>query len=122
MICDLTGLDVANASLLDEATAAAEAMRAWRRREVPGEAKCILVDDKVHPQSLEVMHTRMEPLGWIWSSAMTSPNLANTAENRRHCCNGRRHSDTVRGHQAQRSRRCGAQTGALPSSRRTCWR
>jgi glycine dehydrogenase len=61
MVCDLTGLPVANASLLDEATAAAEAMHmALAQRK---EAKAIFVSAQCHPQTIAVIQTRAEPLG-----------------------------------------------------------
>jgi glycine dehydrogenase len=63
LVCDLTGLDIANASLLDEATAAAEAM-ALARRVARSTAKRFFVDRDCHPQTLAVLRTRAEPLGW----------------------------------------------------------
>jgi len=63
MVADLTGLDVANASLLDEATAAAEAMTLARRVSKAGPDAAFLVDADVFPQSLAVLRTRARPLG-----------------------------------------------------------
>ncbi len=63
MVCDLTALEVANASLLDEATAAAEAMTLCRRAVGGGRGGRFLVDRRCHPQTIEVVRTRAEPLG-----------------------------------------------------------
>ncbi|MGH3694387.1 MAG: aminomethyl-transferring glycine dehydrogenase [Pseudonocardiaceae bacterium] len=62
MICDLTGLPVANASLLDEATAAAEAMTLLRRASRTTSSR-FLVDADTLPQTVAVLATRAEPLG-----------------------------------------------------------
>jgi glycine dehydrogenase len=62
MICDLTGLPVANASLLDEATAAAEAMTLLRRAGRASSPRFV-VDADTLPQTLAVLATRAEPLG-----------------------------------------------------------
>jgi glycine dehydrogenase len=62
LVGDLTGLDIANASLLDEATAAAEAM-ALALRVAQSESRAFLVDRGVHPQTLAVLRTRAEPIG-----------------------------------------------------------
>ena len=62
MTVDLTGLPVANASLLDEATAAAEAMTLMKRVS-RGDSKILFADAACHPQTLAVVRTRAEPLG-----------------------------------------------------------
>jgi glycine dehydrogenase len=62
MVCDLTGLAVANASLLDEGTAAAEAM-AMAQRVAKSKATAFFVDRECHPQNIAVMKTRAAPLG-----------------------------------------------------------
>ncbi|KAB1070370.1 aminomethyl-transferring glycine dehydrogenase [Methylobacterium planeticum] len=63
LVCDLTGLDVANASLLDEATAAAEAMGV-ARRVATAKADAFFVDAQCLPQTIAVLKTRAAPLGW----------------------------------------------------------
>ena len=62
MVCDLTGMPIATASLLDEATAAAEAMTLAKRTS-GSSSPAFLVDAGCHPQTIEVLRTRAEPLG-----------------------------------------------------------
>jgi glycine dehydrogenase len=62
MVADLTGMDLANASLLDEATAAAEAMAMCKRLN-PNAGTTFLVDADCHPQTIDVVRTRAEPIG-----------------------------------------------------------
>jgi len=62
MVCDLTGLEIANASLLDEATAAAEAM-AFARKLSKNKGGVFFVSDKVFPQTVAVLQTRAAPIG-----------------------------------------------------------
>ena len=65
LISELTGLPIANASLLDEATAAAEAMAMSRGLAQDPQAQRFLVDQAVLPQTLAVLQTRAEPLGLV---------------------------------------------------------
>ncbi|WP_296764397.1 aminomethyl-transferring glycine dehydrogenase [Sediminimonas sp.] len=62
MVSDLTGLEIANASLLDEATAAAEAMT-MAQRVAKSKARAFFVDENCHPQNIAVIQTRAAPLG-----------------------------------------------------------
>ncbi|WP_221032825.1 aminomethyl-transferring glycine dehydrogenase [Actomonas aquatica] len=62
LVTDLTGLEIANASMLDEGTAAAEAMMmAHRLRR--GKGSTFFVSEKCHPQTIDIVRTRAEPLG-----------------------------------------------------------
>jgi glycine dehydrogenase len=62
MVSDLTGMDLANASMLDESTAAAEAMTLIRRS-TKHAATAFFVDAETHPQTIAVVATRAEPIG-----------------------------------------------------------
>ena len=62
MLCDLTGMPIANASMLDEATAAAEAMT-LAKRSVKNKSNTFVVAGDCHPQTIEVIQTRAAPLG-----------------------------------------------------------
>ena len=62
LVCDLTGMAIANASMLDEATAAAEGMT-LAKRSVKSKSNTIIVAGDCHPQTIEVLRTRAEPLG-----------------------------------------------------------
>ncbi len=62
MVCDLTGMPMANASMLDEATAAAEAMT-LAKRSVKAKGNAFVVSGDTHPQIIEVIQTRAKPLG-----------------------------------------------------------
>ena len=63
MVSDLTGLPMANASLLDEGTAAAEAMVMFYNSCTKKDSSIFLVSDQCHPQTIDVLKTRSEPLG-----------------------------------------------------------
>ena len=78
MVAELTGMAVANASLLDEATAAAEAM-AMAHRALRGKRSTMLVAEDCHPQTLDVLATRAEPLG-IRIEALAPDALAERTE------------------------------------------
>ncbi|MGE4243594.1 aminomethyl-transferring glycine dehydrogenase [Ramlibacter sp.] len=62
MVCDLTGMPIANASMLDEATAAAEAMT-LAKRSVKSKSETFVIGGDCHPQTIEVVRTRAKPLG-----------------------------------------------------------
>ena len=135
MICDLTGLDVANASLLDEATAAAEAMALAERAAQPVKTKSFFVDSEVHPQTLAVLRTRAEPLGWNLIvgdplADLDRPSVRRAAAISRDVRRGARSASGDRGASRQRragDRGCGsAGADAAGLARRTrrryrCW-
>jgi len=62
MVSDLTGMELANASMLDEATAAAEAMTLLHRTAARGAGDVFVIDPDCHPQTIAVVRTRAEPL------------------------------------------------------------
>jgi glycine dehydrogenase len=70
MVCDLTAMPIANASMLDEATAAAEAMT-LAKRSVKAKGNAFIVSGDTHPQIIEVIQTRAQPLGLEVKIAMS---------------------------------------------------
>ncbi len=64
MIMDLTGMEMANASLLDEATASAEAMAMSKRQQKRNKSVNYIVDENIHPQTLSLLKTRAEFFGF----------------------------------------------------------
>ncbi|WP_307647585.1 aminomethyl-transferring glycine dehydrogenase [Variovorax boronicumulans] len=82
MVCDLTGMAIANASMLDEATAAAEAMT-LAKRSVKSKSNVFLVSGDCHPQTIEVIKTRAAPLGIevkVSTASETLPHLMVSGE------------------------------------------
>ena len=75
MVTDLTGMAIANASMLDEATAAAEAMT-LAKRSVKAKGNVIVVAGDAHPQTIEVIQTRAAPLGLTVKLANSAPEWA----------------------------------------------
>ena len=75
VVADLTGLPMAGASLLDESTAAAEAMTLARRQSKLGADAVFLVDSQTHPQTIAVLRTRALPLGLPLQVVDTSEGL-----------------------------------------------
>ncbi len=63
LVCDMTGLALANASMLDEGTAAAEAMTLARRTSKAPDSALFIIDPQLHPQTKAVVATRAKPLG-----------------------------------------------------------
>jgi glycine dehydrogenase len=72
MVCDLTAMPIANASMLDEATAAAEAMT-LAKRSVRSKSNTFIVAGDCHPQTIEVIQTRARPLGIAVVLANSAP-------------------------------------------------
>ncbi|MDR2129041.1 MAG: aminomethyl-transferring glycine dehydrogenase [Burkholderiaceae bacterium] len=88
LIADLTGLDIANASMLDEATSAAEAMT-LARRSAPNTSNVFVVSAHCHPQTIDVIRTRARPLGIevlladsadAWQAALEADHFAALAQ------------------------------------------
>ena len=65
VICELTGMQISNASLLDEATSAAEAMSMFSLCHKNKKARRFFVDFRCHPQTIEVLKTRADAKGWV---------------------------------------------------------
>ena len=123
MVTDLTGMEVANASLLDEATAAAEAMALLLRVRKPapaGGAPVLLVADTCFPQTIAVLQARAEPLGIDVRVGPLDGMSLRRRRLRRPACSAR----TQRGADRPARRSSRARTRPAPAwpSAPTCWR
>ena len=85
MIAELTGMEIANASLLDEATAAAEAMP-MAHAVAKAKSDVLAVADDVHPQTLAVLATRARPLGFTLVDVAAGDAAAIARRSRSACC------------------------------------
>ena len=123
MVADLTGLPLANASLLDEATAAAEAMTHVPRRSAAASADAFFVADDCHPQTIaRACATRAEPLGI--ERRRRRPADARPRGRRRCsacCCSTRPPTARSRDYARAASSRC-TRPARWSSSPPTCWR
>ena len=126
VVKDLTGMDIATASLLDEGTAAAEAMtmflRVQTKKARPGQESVFLVSDRCFPQTLDVLRGRAEPLGIrLEIGVRRTRSLTSTSRTRSAC------SCSIRTTTAQRWIHVPSSSGRTPPaswwrSRPTCWR
>jgi len=86
MVSDLTGMDLANASMLDEATACAEAMAMAKSVNRKNKSMTVLVDDNIHPQTLAVLRTRANPLGYnVVVTELSPETFTNTDDSAAFC-------------------------------------
>ena len=100
MVTELTGMEVSNASLLDEATAAAEAMtllhRVSTKKTRAGERALFLVSDRCFPQTIDVLRSRAEPLGIDLQVGRDRSRRRSTLGRTVHCCSTRTRADSSR--------------------------
>jgi glycine dehydrogenase len=120
LISSLTGLDVANASMLDEGTAAAEAMTLCARvLEKASDGKCFFVSDRCHPQTIALLQTRAAPLGIEIVVGITRRGTSRRRPSARWCSTQR---PTDRFSTTRASPSALTKPERSSSSRPTCWR
>ena len=120
MVCDLTGMAVANASMLDEATAAAEAMT-LAKRSVRSKSDTFIVAGDCHPQTIDVVQHARQAAGHRSGGGLRARPDASSTTTSRVLAQYPSTSGLI--HDMQPLCRAGAcQAGARSSSRPTCWR
>ena len=118
MVADLTGLPLANASLLDEATAAAEAMHMCHAL-AKGDRRVFVVAEDCHPQTIAVVRTRAKPLG---IEVRVGPTDGVRPGGRASACWSSTRRPTAACATTRRSRRTCTTRVPCSWSRPTCWR